>query len=231
MKKKRYKFKNAYKKAVRRNVVNGIITRLKHEICQLANEVPPIKEGDKLLVESIDINDASFGRNKATREYLIEEGYANAAGYLLYLIRLSRDNIIKDGCIFPALFCFRHHIELTMKNPIYRIKHHLSLQMDKKDWGFENTHELLPLFDILIQHLNEFAPNTDDKEIECVKNLIQELNQYHHTYFKYQFEFEDKKDPIDLNLISIDILEERVLQLYRFFEGINSLAHSLKPKQ
>ena len=82
---------------------------------------------------------------------------------------------------------------------------------------------------ILWRDLKQYF-DTEDKEVRIIEKLIEELNGVDEdgTLFRYN-EFltnsiknKEKTRP----LIDIDILYLRILQMYNFFEGINTLARN-----
>ena len=49
--------------------------------------VEPLKEGDKLFIESDDMSDSFLNRSKANNEIVMPEAYINTALWLLNLIK------------------------------------------------------------------------------------------------------------------------------------------------
>lgn len=110
---KRYQLKRKYKKFIKaqmeRKVLREFYLITEKDANMMSLYLPPLAKTDKLFDEGSPRSILSYG--------LIEEGYANCALLLLNSIILSNDNLVHNTYIFPALFCFRHYLELTIKLP------------------------------------------------------------------------------------------------------------------
>ena len=144
--------------------------------------------------------------------------------WLLDLIKLSNNNLVKDGYIFPALYCFRHYLELIMKDSIHYFKINRG-NISSNELGYDdNEHCLFNLWNSLRNFIDDESP-----QIRRVCNLIKELDNIDKgsTFFRYAFNHENgeiKEYDFPATMIDISELKKRMMQLYCFFEGINFMS-------
>lgn len=225
-KKKRrvYQLKKYYKQSFRKSLINDILLISEKDINNFAIYVPNISKDDHLFVESSNLNDTYFNNSGSNNEVMLPNGYISVSYLLLNLIQYSQSNLVKDSYIFPALFCLRQYLELTMKKSILRFRNGETRPFDGESKFI--THDLLDLWIKLKKHLDVI-----DEEADCIEQLLRELNEVDNdgTAFKYDYELNTivrKKDQKKLNdLFDIDVLKTRVLQFYSFFEGIDFLSY------
>jgi hypothetical protein len=222
--KKRYQFKRQFIKTIKRQSLEKMIALTKKDYLSECIYVEPLKEGDKLFIESDDMSDSFLNRSRANNEIVMPEAYINTALWLLDLIKLSNNNLVKDGYIFPALYCFRHYLELIMKDSIHYFKVNRG-EISSNELGYsKNEHRLLCLWD----SLKDYMQNDNIKE--SVYKLLEELDKLDKgsTTFRYPYKH-NKKEEINeydfpATMININELKKRMMQLYCFFEGINSMS-------
>ena len=207
-------YKNAVKKQLRRE----FFLLSKMDINSLDKNVRLIKDDDTLFVKK---EDASL--YTIDSDMCIQDGYASASAILLTLVRLSNDKYMRECYIYPALFCFRQYLELTMKDSIL----YLRLKRKNVNSGESNLegHDLLKLWENLRMYFD-----VNDSQVENVRRIIDELNSVDSNgeLFRYGSSLTKKvldKD-MEMPLIDVDILFNRIVQLYNFFEGVNSMARS-----
>lgn len=219
---------NKTEKQLLRSIENKCIQRMialtRKDYLMESLDVAPLKEGDRLFNESNDISDSCFNRSKDNNEVVMPEAYINTALWLLDLIKLSDNNLVKDGYIFPALYCFRHYLELIMKDSIHYFKENRG-EISSEELGYEGKHGLLELWKLLKVYLHS------DCEVNMIGQLIKELQELDKGSTRYRYPFDyDYKNTIIIEytnssmMINVSELKNRMLQLYRFFEGVNFLA-------
>ena len=209
-------FKKQYKKSIRHQLIKEFYALSQYDINNETAPIPILKKSDTLFIESVSSEDFMDD------DIYMQQGYANASAMILYLIKLSDDKYIKNSYINPAIFCFRQYLELTMKDSLLRF-----IQSRKASPGEVNLegHNLIKLWD----NLTKYFAIIDD-EVENIKKILYELNNIDEsgTLFRYNTSLtqgirgKEQQRPI----IDIDILYKRVLQLWRFFDGINDLARN-----
>ena len=223
--KKRYQFKKQFIKTIKRQSLEKMIALTKKDYLSECIYVEPLKEGDMLFIESNDMSDSFLNRSKANNEIVMPEAYINTALWLLDLIKLSNNNLVKDGYIVPALYCFRHYLELIMKDSIHYFKvNRGNISSDELGYG-DNEHCLFNLWNSLRNFINDESP-----QIRRVCKLIKELDEIDKgsTTFRYAYNHNKERKIIEYNfpatMIHVNELKKRMMQLYCFFEGINHLS-------
>ncbi len=214
----RHHLKKQYKKSVRKSVINELFLLSKKDIDSLGSYRPILSDNDTLFVK----REANISYRLDSDMY-IQNGYASASAMLLTLVRLSKDRYIRECYIFPIMFCFRQYLELTMKDSIL----YLRLKRTIVNSGESNLegHDLLKLWENLRMYFD-----VNDSQVENVRRIIDELNSVDSNgeLFRYGSSLTKKvldKD-MEMPLIDVDILFNRIVQLYNFFEGVNSMARS-----
>lgn len=214
------RLKRNYKKQIKRQLTRELFLLSKRDINSVSLHVPNLKDEDTLFVPR---EDDGYGHFSSDDEILMQNGYASASILLLNLIKLSNDRFLKESYINPVLFCFRQYLELTMKDSLLRFR----LWRKNPSRGEANLdgHNLSNLWRDLKQYIE-----SKDKEVNRIGRLVEELNAADEdgTLFRYN-EFltnSIKNKKKTRPLIDIDMLYLRILQMYNFFEGINTLARN-----
>ena len=205
MKKKRHVKKYQLKKKYKKLLIKKIEQQVKHDFYLITKEdinhlslnLPKLSKDDHLFSSD---NATSIPMYK-----LIEEGYANSALFLMNCINISDDHLVHDTSILPALYCFRHYLELTIKQTL-------------TEYGVElkETHNLSALFEKLLKHIEE------NEETKIIKKLIHELTDVDcgGCSFRYNRSLKSPTSKEFDRTIDVDTLRIRLLQLYSFFYGI-----------
>lgn len=223
MKKKRKcvcrQLKKQYKKTIKRQLVRHFVLLSKNDLGQNLLCIPSLTETDSLF--SKQDNSKWTGNVFTDNEVFFQNGYISAAVMMLNLIKLSKDSFIRESYINPAMFCFRQYLELTMKDSLLRFR--LFRKAAYRGECNIESHDLSRLWNDLIIYID-----SKDKEVCYVGNLINELNDVDKggTLFRYNnfLTLNICKKEQQKPFINVDTLYIRMLQLYRFLEGINDLA-------
>jgi hypothetical protein len=215
------RLKRRYKEQIKRQLSRELFLLSKSDINSISLYVPSLKDEDTLFVPR---EEDGYGHFPNDDEILMQNGYASTSVLLLNLIKLSDDRFLKESYINPVMFCFRQYLELTMKDSLLRFR----LWRRKPLCGETNLdgHNL----SILWRDLKQYIEGKNKKEVKRIERLVEELNGVDEdgTLFRYN-EFltnSIKNKEITRPLIDIDILYLRILQMYNFFEGINTLARN-----
>ena len=214
-----YQLKTRYKKSLRQSLINELLLLTKKDIDGLADNLPLITNQDRLFADSDNIEDAMLNTMNSGNDILVPNGYIGVSVLLLILIRFSQSNLVKDSYIYPALFCFRHYLEIIMKNTILRYRNGDMIPFEGES-SFK-THDLEELWTKLIKHIRV------DEDVDNIGRIIHELNEVDNdsTTFRYDYHLNRivrNKDNKQINeLLDLDVLRLRMLQLYRFFDGID----------
>lgn len=219
-----YHIKRHYKESLKKSLINEILIISRKDIDNQVSKIPFPSKGDRIFVESDNTIDSYINNSFSNNEIVLPNGYISVSLLLLDLIQYSKSNLVKDSYIFPALFCLRQYLELAMKKSILRFRNN-DLKPCEGEREFK-THNLIQLWEKLIKHIDQI-----DESVICIENFLKELNDIDNdgTAFKYDYKLNNivsNKNQKKLNnLYDIKILKVRVLQLYSFFEGIDSLSY------
>ena len=211
--------KKQYKKNVRTSVVNEILLLSRKDIDDMVNYIPLLSNEDVLFTESDAVSDAILNTTQSGNDVLIPNGYISTSVLLLNIIKFSQSNLVKDSYIFPALFCFRQYLEIIMKGAILRYRNG-DINPYQGESNFK-THDLEELWSKLIKHIQV------DEDVDNIGRIIHELNEVDNdsTAFRYDYHLNrivrNKDNRQIKELLDLDVLKQRVLQLYRFFDGID----------
>ena len=201
----------------------------RRDIASETLSIQPLKLNHKLF-ENGDVADAMIGRGMWLNQQSYQDGYIGSAITLLDLIKLSDKNEIKDSYIIVALFCFRQYLELSMKDSL--IHYYKSEKLG--ELVYESGHNLEDLFEKIME-LPQMEPNETS---EAVKQMINTIQGYDPTgvVFRYPYSIDKATGQIKpllkpgIGLKSVKALRKRMLQLYEFFDGINSMVHDYERK-
>lgn len=214
-----YQLKRRYKERLRKSLINELLLLSKDNIDDLVDFIPLLSNDDVLFSESNEVGDAILNTTKSGNEILMPNGYISTSVLLLNIIKFSQSNLIKDSYIFPALFCFRQYLELIMKSAILRYRNG-DINPYQGESNFK-THDLEELWAKLNKHIQV------DEDVDNIGRIIRELNEIDNdsTAFRYDYHLNRivrNKDNKEINeLLNLNVLRQRVLQLYRFFDGID----------
>ena len=221
--KKKYQFKKQFIKSIERGCMQKMIALTKKDYLSECLYIEPLKDGDRLFVESEDISDSFLNRSKKNNEIVMPEAYINTALWLLDLITLSDNNFVKNGYIFPALYCFRHYLEFIMKDSIHYFKlNRREISSDELGYS-DKEHGLFNLWNSLRNFLD------DNNQVKRICKIIKEMDDIDKSSTAFRYAFNHNNGRIveydyPATMIDVSELKKRVLQLYNFFEGINHLS-------
>lgn len=195
-------------------------------------KVGALTEDDRIFIESNVITEPWLRGNRTFTEMALPRSYMNTALDLLSFTSMANDNLTKDGYLYPAIFCFRQYLELTMKDSIHYLKVNNG-EIADSNLGYNPGHSLVKVWESLKDCIKDDI--NDCTETNIVEKLILEFNQIDpsSTRFRYCYNMEinlnTKKleniaDYEDLGLVDTYNLRNIMLKLYRYFEGINGLA-------
>lgn len=238
--KKRYQFKKKFAKTIERRTLVKIVLLLGKDVSDYISQTPPLSMGDKLFIQSDDLRNSCLNRDSRIREVHLADSYFCNAIFLLNLIQMSNSNAVRDGYIYPALFSFRHYLELTMKDT-------LNNKEGNGNVAQVVTNKVHSLYDIW-HSFKEYVPH----DVECIiiESLIKELSDIDPYSFNFRYTYDIKGNKIRIivnndevkddenefnsdNLMSLkpiiidnDNLRAIMLKMYNYFDGYNWLAHN-----
>ncbi len=213
-----YQLKRRYNDAIRKHLERELYTLSKKDIDSLENTIGNLNIDDTLFIKHNEVSSYSLDSDMC-----IQNGYASSSALLLTIIRLSNNRFLRECYIFPALFCLRQYLELTMKDSIlfFRLRRKMAYSGESNLEG----HDLASLWNNLKMYFDKH-----DSLVNNIERLILELNSYDSNgeLFRYGRSLTKKvlNKNVEMPPVDINILYERVIQLYCFFEGINSWARN-----
>ena len=172
----------------------------------------------KQIANKIGITEPSLCRKlKNERKWSVDD-----------LIKMSKCNSIKDGYIYPALFAFRHSLELIMKDT-------LNILVGKNnvaDVVKNKVHNLETIWNVF----KNKAPY--DETTIVIDNLIKELSNTDPNSFNFRYSYDIKGNPIDISLNNEFVMDDDIrkkktfiidnenlkmimLKMYDYFDRIN----------
>lgn len=245
--KKRYLFKKKFAKTIERQTIRKVMLLSKKDITDLTSNTPPLSMEDKLFIQTENLCNSCLNRSAYVREHHLSDSYFCNAIFLLDLIHESNSNAVRDGYIYPALFSFRHYLELTMKDTLNQkegIGKVAKVVTDK-------VHTLLDIW----ESFKSIVPQ--DEECSIIESLIKEISDAdpYSFSFRYTYDIRGNKIRININksegndiedvgsleeneddsddlmtttpiLIDNENLRSIMLKMYDYFDGINWLAHN-----
>ena len=223
-KKSRHQFKKKFIKSIERRTVRRLVLLSKKEACDQLRDLPPLNKTEKFLEVSENLNDSFLNRGIYLNEAHFPEAYMNSAIILLQMIIMTNSNGIRDGLIYPALFSFRHYLELTMKDSLNYFSRRDSSQVVKE--VLDRDHNLKTLWKALLPFIGKGV------DVDIMQKLVYEVNNIDPTSatFRYPYEVDEngnKRLPhIDQTRLN-DVLKLKkvMLKMYSYLDGINYEAH------
>jgi hypothetical protein len=205
----------------------------------------PIKITDKLFVpqEGAKKDYSSINRNiggiNDDSMWLIIEGYKDAAFELVNnLLGDTEISWLKlDSKIYPAVFLFRHFLEMILKDTI-RFEKLIRQESYANEVGFPPTHslkelwdELRPIIEARYEHFDEVLKQECIDRNNSVESLIEEIENLDGGSYAFRYPFDRPRknnDQINYSLptmtIELENLKIVMSKLVMYFEGINEQA-------
>ena len=220
---KRYQFKKGFVKTIERRTIRQIILLSKKDAVEFYSSVMPLNNTDKLFLSSNNFYDSLLNRGIYLNEVHFPEAYFNTAILLLTMIQLTNTNSIRDGLIYPALFCFRHYLELIMKDTLNYYNGYSKVVAEDVA---HREHRLYQLWNSLSAYIEE------GMEKKIMERLISELHNIDPKGELFRYPYELSEDDCKLlpnialsGLLEVENLKNVMLKMYQFMDGINSLAY------
>lgn len=180
--------------------------------------LPKMKLSDRFFENCEYENSTCFKSDDYDSNLIMTKGYASASLFFLKIIGSTESMYLRACYIYPCLFCFRHFVELSLKDTLWQYSR-LGNNIDIK--SISEEHNLASLWDKLLPLLSK-----QDAMTRNVGRLLHEFSDIDKsgTTFRYCYHFA-KQDRIQNNPLIMNInhkvLYTRMLQIYRFLQGIN----------
>ena len=222
-KRKRYQFKKKFIKTIERRVVRQLIMLSKKDTLEEFWKIGALKKSDRFFKDSENLNDTFINRGTIINEAHFPDSYFYTSMLLITMMQITNSNSIRDGLIYPALFSYRHYLELTLKETLNLFENsgHLSEEVILREHSIQK----------LWNKIKSFPLVDDGPEIEIVQNLLFEFNRIDPNGELFRYPYEIGKDGYKLTsslpsgLFEIRTLKETMIKVYHFLDGINTLAY------
>lgn len=222
-KSKRYQFKKKFIKTIERRVVRQLIMLSKKDTPEEFWKIGVLKKSDRFFNDSENLNDTFINRGTIINETHFPDSYFYTSMLLITMMQITNSNSIRDGLIYPALFSFRHYLELTLKETLnlFECSGHLSEEVILREHSIQKLWNKIKTFPLI----------DDGPEIEIVQNLLFEFNRIDPNGELFRYPYEIGKEGYKLTsslpsgLYEIRTLKETMIKVYRFLDGINTLAY------
>ena len=165
-------------------------------------------------------------------KYLLREGYYRA-GELLAEARLDPNNRYRvwPGIIFPMTYCYRHYLELAMKDLIPVLGKLSGMPIKAKKL---KKHSLLKLWRKFRERARKAIPPHPDNEPtdDVVEQCIKELDEIDENSQAFRYLTDTKGKPHRLPEIDVRQMRDTMAGLRQYFQGTDDyLDHLLEMRR
>lgn len=167
-----------------------------YDVFEVINERWP-KSSDQLFAPGRPLH---LAQNADERLYRLIKGYKRAGDVLIQ--RALADSLESRNLVYPAVFCYRHYVELALK---HLIKEHGPLSDTRRK---KIDHKLENLW-LCFRELAAEYGGSDTDDIEVVGKLIGELAAVDPGSVTFRFATDRNDVPIPLPIASIDPIRLR----------------------
>lgn len=176
------------------------------------------KLGDRLLSPSRNVYLAEAGDE---RNYRLLRGYKRA-GDILTESALS-DRLDLPNLIFPALFNYRHYIELALKAIIEEHGAYVDVRPEKK------SHKLPELWLLFLKIAAAFGNDKSNEDVVAVGNCIAEIDHIDSgsTTFRYARDLRGDVPQLPKDGLDLVGLRDVMNGIENFFEAVDASFNSL----
>lgn len=152
--------------------------------------------------------DATPADHDGERIYRLGKGYKLAADVLVQ--NFPGEPCDYDNLIYPILYCYRHYIELTLKEIIEEHGRWISVKLGNKD------HKLPELWALFLQIAIFYHNDPTDEAALAVSSCIHEFAQVDPGSFSFRYARHKKTN----TLIALDFGSIDLLNLHSVMSGI-----------
>ena len=176
------------------------------------------KPGDRLLSPSRNAYLAEAGDE---RNYRLLRGYKRAGDILTKSALADRAN--RPNLIFPALFNYRHYIELALKAIIEEHGAYAGVRLEKKN------HKLPELWTLFLKIAVAFGNDESNEDAVAVGNCIAEMDRVDSgsTAFRYARDLRGDVPQLPEDGLDLVRLHDVMNGIENFFEAIDASFDSL----
>ena len=193
--------------------------------------LPPPRKMDKLF-RSDDEWEMNACVNYGKGRWLYSNGYLTGAQSLaLQAVESRRD---QDGLIYPIVYLYRHHCELTLKGIIFLASQLLDKPLEKAQQEALDRHGLLPLWRHLRPMLNPVCDEVGNahfpqEDLDGIESYIEQIHTYDPDGQRFRYAIARGKGrkreqslPQSLHIINIRVFADAMERLSDYLGSIES---------
>jgi hypothetical protein len=174
------------------------------------------EEGDRLLRDSGSWDDSvRFEDHAPSRDAHIASGFMEAGAALLDLC--AKEPHARHTLVYPALFNYRHGLELAMKSVISRYASYANVEVPNT-----NHHDLLRLWEVTKQII--VAVGSEDPALPMVEQVVKDFHDLDRgsDAFRYARDRRGALIPLPDGAIDLRNLRDVMEGVEHFFEGADA---------
>ena len=171
------------------------------------------KVGDRLLSPDHRVY---LAETEGERNYRLLRGYKRAGDVLVEQALSDRANLL--NLIFPALFNYRHYIELALKAIIAEHGASVGIRLGKLD------HKLLDIWALFLKVVAAFGHDKSDEATVAVGNCIAEIDHVDSGATAFRYAQNLKGNILELPKDGLDLVQLRDVMngIENFFEAVDA---------
>ena len=177
--------------------------------------------GDQLFRASTHWADARVAKDTRERFSRMAEGYKRAGDLLTQ--HAEQDVVDRHNLVYPAVFCYRQYIELTLKECIEDYGSKIGIAPDRRHHG------LVELWQRFEQILHSYGHNPNCSDVVVVGNHIAQFANIDPRSFTFRYAMEKDGSEFQIQRGELDLVNLRNVMetIYTFFDCVSSYFHSL----
>lgn len=184
----------------------------------------PTAGDEAFLPAENPMDDALIEKNDFVRLTLMIEGYRQVAE--LAVAKSAEDRFTRDFLVYPAIFNYRHFIELSLKHLIATYGVHVGVD------AIWNSHDLERLWLTFSEVLQRFGTEDPEDADPVVASIVAEFAKLDPRSDAYRYPKDQKGNPLPLTFTRADLenLADVMKAVSGYFTGcdgyLSELAHA-----
>ena len=176
------------------------------------------KIGDLLFVQNSRATDADIATFRGERLYRMKKAFKASADLLVN--QSEQDAHERRNFVWPIVFCYRHYIELALKDMINEYGAQVVPEI-KPDWKSHSLQELWNSYKIIVESTFSEININDIREVAAVETCILELDNIDARSFTFRYPTDKNGKQPEIPFTSIDLSNLRDVMggIYAFLES------------
>lgn len=180
------------------------------------------KKGEKIFKEGTNMRKTAYigWNNDISQFWGYIEGYKRGGDVILKNAICDSSNLVLDTSIFPAVFCYRQYIELTLKYIIL-----LGEYNSTGSCQFPKGHNLSFLWGRCKKILDWYNEGKNQEYLDVIEEYILDFNSMDPNSENFRYPVDNCGQIIHNTVKRIDLvnLMDRMEEMYNFFDGCQSM--------